>query len=293
MAEGTGGQNAGLSTTRSQGERFGRDGTVDDLRDKTKPRSESGALVRVIEKWQAPGHPTEQRTLDGDPDLPGAAAARSRHHRVAGLAAEGLAELIEVLHGALDAPLTGGVRVGLGLVDGGLLRLRAAPDLREGDEEALVWRVAVALAVDVAGLGLRALFLQGVLKGLEGDADAGVIGGVLTERQMAVEVLTRSHLKAVVLLGIALAAILELGEVIGCEPHADVALRVVLCALVVEAVGHLVADDDADAAEVDGRILGDVIERRLQDPGGEVDVVLRRLVVGVDGRRRHAPFHRG
>ena len=65
---------------------------------------------------------------------------------------------------------------------------RAAPDLREGDEEALVGRVAVALAVDVAGLCLGSLFLQRVLKRLEGDADAGVVGGVLTECQMAVEV---------------------------------------------------------------------------------------------------------
>src|SRR6185437_527314 len=209
------------------------------------------------------------RLMESYEELPGTAAAGCGHHGVALLAAEGLAELVEVLHRALDAPLAGGVGVGFGLVDGSLLRLRAAPDLREGDEEALVGGVAVPLAIDVAGIRLRALLLQRVLKSLEGDADAGVVSRVFTEGEMAVEVdpCSRGDLKAVVLVGVALAALLELGEVLGREPHADVAPGVVLRALVVEAMGHLVADDYANAAEVDGRILADVIERRLQDSG--------------------------
>ena len=73
-------------------------------------------------------------------------------------------------------------------------------------------------------------------------------------------------------------------------PLAQVALAVVLGALVVEAVGHLVADDHADAAEVDGRVDGEVEEGRLQNAGGEVDVVERVVVIGVDGGRRHAPL---
>ena len=77
---------------------------------------------------------------------------------------------------------------------------------------------------------------------------------------------------------------------VGPPDFLDVAVEVVLGALVVEAVGHLVADDDADAAEVDRRVGRVVEEGRLQDAGGEVDVVLRRHVVGVHGGRRHAPL---
>src|ERR1700758_5470686 len=109
-----------VSPLRTAPPRSGRDDTLERSGENPKPRSESGALVRV----------------DVDCALPGAAGARGRHHGIALLAAEGLAELVEVLHGALDAPLAGGVRVGLGLVDGSLLRLRATPDLGEGDEEA-------------------------------------------------------------------------------------------------------------------------------------------------------------
>src|SRR5665213_1739528 len=116
-------------------------------------------------------------------ELPGTAAARCRHHGLTDVAAEGLAELVEVLHGALDAPLAGGVRVGLRLVDGSLRRHRAAPDLREAEEEPLVRGVAVALAVDVTRLGLRrALVGNGLHQRLVGDADACVVGGVLAQR---------------------------------------------------------------------------------------------------------------
>ena len=64
---------------------------------------------------------------------------------------------------------------------------------------------------------------------------------------------------------------------------------------VVEAVGHLVADDGADAAVVH-RVVGvGVEERRLQDPGREDDLVAERVVVGVHdvgGHRPLGPVHR-
>src|SRR5580704_11917009 len=47
-------------------------------------------------------HSSKERPM-GTP-LPGPATAGGRHHRVALLAAEGFAELVKVLHGALDAP---------------------------------------------------------------------------------------------------------------------------------------------------------------------------------------------
>ena len=60
-----------------------------------------------------------------------------------------------------------------------------------------------------------------------------------------------------------------------CSVHQSlqVAVAVVLRALVVEAVADLVADHRADRAVVDGVVGLEVEERRLQDGGGEDDLV--------------------
>jgi hypothetical protein len=42
-------------------------------------------------------------------------------------------------------------------------------------------------------------------------------------------------------------------------------------------MGHLVADDRADRAVVDRVVRRAVEERRLQDPGGEDDLVQERI----------------
>ena len=73
-------------------------------------------------------------------------------------------------------------------------------------------------------------------------------------------------------------------------PVAQVALRVELAAFVVEAVGQFVSDGAAGVAVVGGVVRLGIEERRLQNAGGEVDVVHLRIVVGVDGGRSHAPL---
>ena len=78
--------------------------------------------------------------------------------------------------------------------------------------------------------------------------------------------------------------------VVARPPVADPAGFVELAAVIVEAVAHLVADDRADGAVVHRRIGVRVEERRLQDGGGEGDLVERRAVVGVDRLRVHPPL---
>src|SRR5665811_1084245 len=78
--------------------------------------------------------------------------------------------------------------------------------------------------------------------------------------------------------------------VFGGLPFAQVAVAVVFRALIVKAVRHLMPDDYADATEVDGRINVGIEKRGLQDARGEVDVVHRRVVIGIYRRRRHAPL---
>ncbi len=89
-----------------------------------------------------------------------------------------------------------------------------------------------------------------------------------------------------------LGAFLETGGVLRRPPVAQHPVAVGLAALVVEAVGDLVADDRADAAIVDGRVRVRIEEGRLQDGGREDDLVARRVVVGVHRLGRHAPFQR-
>ena len=74
----------------------------------------------------------------------------------------------------------------------------------------------------------------------------------------------------------ALGAPVEVGAVALGPPVAQVAVAVVLRALVVEAVADLVPDDGADAAVVDGVVGVDVEERRLEDRGREDDLVEAR-----------------
>src|SRR5205823_10319207 len=96
--------------------------------------------------------------------------------------------------------------------------------------------------------------------------------------------------EAAVLVDEALGSVGERLRVLRGPPLLEIAARVELPSLIVEAVRQFVADDGAHAAVVDAGVALDAVERRLQDAGGEVDVVLERVVVRVDGRRRHAPF---
>jgi hypothetical protein len=125
---------------------------------------------------------------------------------------------------------------------------------------------------------------------LVGDRQARVVGDVLAQGQLAVDVVARQRLEGVVLLDQHRGLGLEVLVVGLGPPVAQVAVAVVLGALVVEAVADLVADHGADAAVVDRVVRVGVEERRLQDRGREHDLVHLRVVVGVDGLRRHAPL---
>src|SRR6185437_11486126 len=73
-------------------------------------------------------------------------------------------------------------------------------------------------------------------------------------------------------------------------PVAEVAFSIKLAALVVKAMGQFVANDYANAAEVHSSVCSFVKERRLQDSGREVDVIIWRAVIGIHGGRAHAPL---
>ncbi len=174
------------------------------------------------------------------------------------------------------------MRIGRQLVQPRRVAPLAAPDLGEAEEEALV----AGQAVDHRGR----LAVQRQVIRLVGDAQPRQVGDILAERQRALDVDAGERLVRVVLLDQTVGARGEGGGVGRRPPVAQRPLGVVLPPLVVEAVADLVADDDADRAVIDRRVGGGIEERRLQDRRGKDDLVHRRVVIGVDRHRRHAPL---
>ena len=156
------------------------------------------------------------------------------------------------------------------------------PGLRIGHEKALV---AGQAADDgcLAVLGLIAL-IRAIRR-----LDAAEIADIFAERQLAVHLGAGDRLILVILRGECCGARLE--RFLGGRrpPILELAGRAELAALVVEAMAHFMADDRADRAIVHRRIGIRIEIGRLQDRGGEGDLVGERVVIGVHRLRRHAP----
>src|SRR5438552_15384121 len=140
------------------------------------------------------------------------------HHRLPRLAGEGLLELLHVGDGADDTELTRRVRIGLGELPGLGLGDVLAPHVGEAEEEALLRREALD--------GRALLALERLLQRAEGHAGAAVVRGVLAQGEAAVQVdvavdgVLHAH-EPVVLLGDAVRALLERGEVLRRPPFLD------------------------------------------------------------------------
>ena len=132
--------------------------------------------------------------------------------------------------------------------------------------------------------------MQRQLPGLVGDLEAGVVGDVLAEGQLAIDEIARERREGGVFGDQPLRLRGKARLVARCPPVAQVAVAVELAALVVEAVADLVADHHANAAVVQRVVSRRVERRRLQEGRREDDLVHRRVVVGIDGLRRHRPF---
>ena len=113
---------------------------------------------------------------------------------------------------------------------------------------------------------------------------------VLAQRQFSVAVQSGEYFKIVEEVFHDLRSLFETLGVCFGPPVAQVAVFVELRALVIEAVGHFVADDHPDGSIVAGVVGIRLEERRLQDAGGETNLVGGGIVVGIDGLRCHQPF---
>ena len=183
---------------------------------------------------------------------------------------------------AVHTPLAQLVGVALHALANLLVADVLAPNVGIGQEEALLGREAVDDG--------KGSLLRGILEGLEGHHETTVVGHVLAQRERAVGMETGQHLDAVVEGTHHLDALLEALAILVAPPAAQVAFLVILGTLVVESVGHLVTDHHTDGAIVEGIVCLHVEEGRLQNAGGEADLVGRRVVIGIHRLRRHVPL---
>uniref|UniRef100_A0A914Y1P4 Uncharacterized protein n=1 Tax=Panagrolaimus superbus TaxID=310955 RepID=A0A914Y1P4_9BILA len=144
-----------------------------------------------------------------------------------------------------------------------LLAALAAPRLGEAEEEALIRGEAFQ--------GLARLALQRQLVSVVGGTQAGHVGDVLAQGQLAVHVHAGERLVAAELRGQRITGSIELLQVLGSPPVVQLAGLVEQGAGVVEAVADLVADHRADRTH---RPLA-VVDRLAQL--GNVALVLEQL----------------
>ena len=171
-----------------------------------------------------------------------ARSAGGAHHLIAVLAAKGPVKFGYVHQRADDAELVGGVWVGLHALAQRFGALMAVPRLGIAQEEALLGRESVDF--------LLRFGLRDTLKGRVGNGQAAEVGQVLPHRQLAVDVRRIEGREGIKLLAHHGGAGRKPFAVFLGPPVAQVALGVVLPALVIEPVGHFVANDGADAAVV-------------------------------------------
>src|SRR5262249_10327513 len=107
------------------------------------------------------------------------------------------------------------------------------PDTPESQEEALFGRVAVNLRSSFAALILGNHFHQSH----ECDPGAAIVGGVFSESQFSVQFDVVDCGETSVFIGDAAGSLIKLFSVLLSPPVAQVALRIVLAALIVKSMG--------------------------------------------------------
>src|SRR2546425_2369045 len=161
--------------------------------------------------------------------------------------------------------------------------LVVCPDRRPTDEEALLRRETV-------NIGRTRLPFSGLQERLVRDDDTTEVGNGFAENQLAVQVQAVGSLITSELLAHTVGPRHELVSVFRRPPGAKVSLRIELASLVIKTMSYFMSDDGANGAVVESIISLRIKERGLQDPGGKDDFVVGRIVVSIDGGRRHHPF---
>ena len=116
------------------------------------------------------------------------------------------------------------------------------------------------------------------------------IGNVLAFREFAVDLDIVNDRVSRVLVHDALRALFKLRAIFLGPPVAQIAFGVKLASLIVKAVRQFMANGAAGVAVIGSIIHLGIVERRLQNARGKVDVIHLRIVVSIHRGRSHAPL---
>src|SRR5271156_2544489 len=209
-----------------------------------------------------------------------------RNHGLSRLAAKSLLEGGRILHRAIHPPASRRMRIDQYQLPRLLLRHVLAPDLPIRKKVPLRGRISIdRLHRCIANNGQQCHIRQ---------LQSSVVGRIFTQRQLAIElnvalvVLHRN--KTRILVGRAIGALLKFLGVLRRPPVAEIALRIVLPALVVEAVREFMSNHHPDAAIIHRVIHQLAVKRRLQNSRGKVDIIHRRPVISVNRWWSHPPI---
>ena len=188
------------------------------------------------------------------------------HHRVTGFATESLGECGHVAGRANGTEVGWCVRIG-GQAHIEFLRSEVAtPHGAPVEEEALVAGQAIGLGIGLALGGFQHRVIGGI--------DAAQVGNVFTQGEFAIDVLAGAGQIAGELSDEFVGTPTKPFGVFRCPLVFEISGGPEAAALVVVAVGHFVADDRTDAAEIGGIIRLGIEEWRLQNGRREHDFVL-------------------
>ena len=122
------------------------------------------------------------------------------------------------------------------------------------------------------------------------DGQAAQVGDALAEHEFAVFVQVVCNHERIKLLFDAGGALFEILQVLGRPPVVQIALRVILRSLIVEAVRHLMTNHGADSAIIQRVVSLGIEEGRLKNAGREHDFIHVGVEISVYCRWTHPPL---
>src|SRR5215470_1308220 len=114
-----------------------------------------------------------------------------------------------------------------------------APDAPKAEKKSLIWSVAVDRLPRFLVLGYQ------LVQSHERDAGTAIIGGVLAQSQLAIQLEVANGGEAAVFISYATCALFEFSGVCCCPPIAQIAFGIVLAPFIIEAVSQFMPDHEA------------------------------------------------
>src|SRR6185369_722561 len=205
-------------------------------------------------------------------------------HRLAGLAAPGLLKLRHVLEYAVGSESTRRMRIYVHQHPRVLRLPLLAPNPCKAQEITLFGRVSINF------IGLLTGLLDLVLECHQRNSGAAIVGCVLPERQLSIQLQVIDGYEIAVLVRNTAGTLFKFLSVLLGPPIAQIALCIELAPLIVKAMRQLMSNHGSDRTEIHVFIHALVEEGWLQNAGWKDNLVHRSAVIGIHRGGCHLPF---